>query len=122
MTYSVRFTENFDGNLESIRNFLDIHDLRRDFHTLLAHLFDDIVPNLRRFPRMGRDFLSVKPNSDDGKAQLAALRTRTGSSTQIREYITGDYLILYAIDASTVFLLSIRHHLQLSFDLKGHWV
>ena len=118
----MRFTENFDKNLESIREFLVGRDLGPQFLNLLVRLFDEIVPNLQRFPRMGRDFLTLKPHSDEGKAKLAALTNRAGGSTEIREYITGDYLILYAIRQSKVFLLAIRHHLQLSFDLKSHWL
>ncbi len=39
----------------------------------------------------------------------------------IREYIADDYLLLYAVRDSGVFLLSIRHHRQLSFDLRTYW-
>ena len=40
----------------------------------------------------------------------------------MREYVLKDYLLLYAlIDGATVYLLSIRHHRQLSFDFEGHW-
>lgn len=41
----------------------------------------------------------------------------------LREYVHGDYLMLYcAIDsATTVYLLSIRHHRELSFDFTGLW-
>ena len=36
---------------------------------------------------------------------------------------SGDYLILYAEEnkSSTVYLLSIRHHRQLSFDFARMW-
>ena len=44
-----------------------------------------------------------------------------GPETQVREYIASDYLVLYAVRKSTVYLLSIRHHRQLSFDLREHW-
>ncbi len=37
----------------------------------------------------------------------------------VREYISTEYLVLYLLEADTVTLLSIKHHAQLSFDLKG---
>lgn len=121
MRYSIRFTENFVANLESIRSFLGAHEAQATFETLTDRLFDDIVPNLGLFPRMGRDFLERTPQSEEGKARLAELKSHAGEGAEIREYIVDDYLILYAIIKSTVSMLAIRHHRQLSFDLAGHW-
>ena len=39
----------------------------------------------------------------------------------LRQYLLGDYLILYTQAESTVYLLSIRHHRQLSFDFARLW-
>ena len=39
----------------------------------------------------------------------------------LREYISGDYLMLYAVRGDDLYLLSIKHQRQLSFDLKEHW-
>ncbi|WP_267119527.1 hypothetical protein [Xanthomonas sacchari] len=41
----------------------------------------------------------------------------------MRLYLHDDYLMLYtAVEASaTVYLLSIRHYRQLSFDFAGLW-
>jgi hypothetical protein len=56
---------------------------------------------------------------------LAALPA--GAPDALREYLHGDYLLLYAVvDASAqaqamVYLLSIRHHRQLSFDFARLW-
>ncbi len=33
-----------------------------------------------------------------------------------------DYLMLYALIGTTVYLLAIKHHRQLSFDLGAHWL
>ena len=49
------------------------------------------------------------------------LKDKEGREREIREYITGEYLLLYLVGDSTVSLLSIRHHRQLSFDLRAHW-
>lgn len=120
--FSVRATANFDANLNTIPEFLAEQGMEHVFAALLVRLFDDIIPNLASFPRMGRDFLALEPLSDEGKARLQALKTRSGRATELREYIAGDFLILYALRRSTIFLISIRHHRQLSFDLRGHWL
>jgi hypothetical protein len=49
------------------------------------------------------------------------LKARLDQSAVVRELIVGDYLILYALRDPDVYLLAIKHHLQLSFDLQGHW-
>ena len=121
MPHEVRFTANFNANLHSIPDFLAKQDAGNTFQALASRLFEDIIPNLGLFPLIGRDFPALKPLSEEGKARLKALRKRAGKATGIREYITGDYLILYAVRTRAVFLLAIRHHKQLSFDLKGHW-
>lgn len=52
--------------------------------------------------------------------RLETLKQRLGKNTRLREYISGDYLVLYAVRGDNLYLLSIKHHRQLSFDLKGH--
>ena len=121
MPARVRVTANFEANLNSIRDFLVVVAAPAEFERLLGRLFDEIIPNLARFPDLGRDFAARAPQSTEGAAALAALRRKAGRDTTLREYITDDYLLLYAARDTTVFLLSIRHHRQLSFDLRGHW-
>jgi len=117
----VRVTGNFQRNLEMIREFLIEQESEAGFDSLIAQLFQDVIPNLERFPDMGRDFLARNPLSVEGRAKRHALKVRSGRNTAIREYIAGDYLLLYAVRDPVVFLLSIRHHRQLSFDLRTHW-
>jgi plasmid stabilization system protein ParE len=121
MPARVRVTANFEANLNSIRDFLVFVAAPAEFERLLGRLFDEIIPNLARFPDLGRDFAARAPQSTEGAAALAALRRKAGGDTTLREYITDDYLLLYAARDNTVFLLSIRHHRQLSFDLRDHW-
>jgi hypothetical protein len=40
---------------------------------------------------------------------------------EIREYVMSHYLLLYARFDATIYLLSIRHHRQLSFDFQSLW-
>ena len=121
MRFTVELTANFESNLDSIKTFFDEQSEPRAFAHLLNHLFDELIPNLQTFPQMGRNFLQQPVRSLAAKAKLRKLKIAMGKDTQIREYIADDYLILYAIRESAIYLLSIRHHRQLSFDLKSHW-
>lgn len=80
-----------------------------------------VIPNLRRFPRIGRRYLDHPPQSAEALTQLAALPA--GAPDALRVYLHGDYLMLYAaVEANaTVYPLSIRHHRQLSFDFARLW-
>ena len=55
-------------------------------------------------------------------AGMIFLTISPGGHAQIRELISGDYLIVYAITGEAVLLITIRHHRQLSFDLRAHWL
>jgi plasmid stabilization system protein ParE len=123
--YRVELTASFLERLDAIEAFLVEADAGFAFDDLLAEIRATVIPNLRRFPRMGRRYLANPPQSAEALAQLAALPA--GSPDALREYLHGDYLLLYTVvDASTtaratVYLLSIRHHRQLSFDFARLW-
>jgi hypothetical protein len=121
MTVRVRLTANFEANLDSIRDFLSTTGLSTGFDELTRRLFDEWIPNLTVFPHIGREFLRIEPQSIEAEARRRRLAASAGSGTEIREYIARDYLLLYALRGGDIYLLSIRHHGQLSFDLKGHW-
>ena len=116
---SVEFTASFIERLESIEAFLAEADAPQAYDKLLDGLRRTVVPNLRRFPRIGRRYLDKPPQSAEAMAQLAALPL--GAAEALREYLHGDYLILYTLAGSTVYLLSIRHHRQLSFAFAKLW-
>ena len=119
--YRVELTASFLQRLDAIEAFLLEAGAGSVFDTLLAELRGTVIPNLRRFPRIGRRYLDNPPQSAEALAQLAVLPT--GAPDALREYPHGDYLMLYApMDANTtVYLLSIRHHRQLSFDFARVW-
>ena len=118
---TVRITRNFDTNLADIRWFLEEQQAPLAFRSLIEELFETVIPNLQRFPDMGVDFLAYAPLSTEGWMRLTTLKQRLGKNTSMREYISGDYLMLYAVRGDDLYLLSIKHHRQLSFDLKGYW-
>jgi plasmid stabilization system protein ParE len=119
--HQVELTASFLERLNSIESFLLDADAGFAFDVLVANIRTTVIPNLRRFPRMGRPYLANPPQSAEALAQLASLPA--GAADALREYLHGDYLMLYSVvDANaTVYLLSIRHHRQLSFDFAGLW-
>ena len=123
--YRVELTASFLERLDAVEAFLVAADTGFAFDDLLAELRATVIPNLRRFRRIGRRYLANPPQSAEALAQLAALPR--GAPDALREYLHGDYLMLYTVvDASpqnkaTVYLLSIRHHRQLSFDFAKLW-
>jgi plasmid stabilization system protein ParE len=115
----VELTASFVERLESIEAFLAEADAPQAYDKLLDGLRRTVIPNLRRFPRIGRRYLDQPPQSAEAMTQLAALPQ--GAADALREYLHGDYLILYTLTGSTVYLLSIRHHRQLSFAFAKLW-
>ena len=112
-TYRVELTASFLERLASIEDFLAEADAPHAYDALLAALRETVIPNLRRFPRMGRRYLDQPPQSAEAIAQLGLLPA--GAADGLRVLGSGDRLVLYAEEnkGSSVYLLSIRHHRQL---------
>jgi plasmid stabilization system protein ParE len=115
----VELTASFIERLASIETFLAEADAPQAYDKLLDGLRRTVIPNLRRFPRIGRRYLDQPPQSAEAMTQLATLPP--GAADALREYLHGDYLVLYTLAGSTVYLLSIRHHRQLSFAFAKLW-
>ena len=121
----VKITANFERNLEGIELFLTEVEAPQAFEGLLDELLETVIPNLERFPEMGRPFLARQPRSVETTNTLATLRTKLSALTPdaeaLREYVLKDYLMLYAPIGGAIYLLAIKHQRQLSFDFEGHW-
>ena len=119
--YRVELTVSFLERLASIQTFLEEADAAFAYDDLLAGLRGTVVPNLTRFPFIGKRYLDQPPQSAEALTQLAQLPP--GTADALRVYLHNDYLILYAVDVVklTAYLLSIRHHRQLSFDFARLW-
>ena len=119
--HQVELTASFLERLNSIEAFLGEANAAFAFDDLVANIRTTVIPNLRRFPRIGRPYLANPPQSAEALSLLASLPL--GAANALREYLHGDYLMLYTVvDATTtVYLLSIRHHRQLSFDFARLW-
>lgn len=115
------FTENFAANLDGIRIFLEPEG-KSFFQRLMSRLFDDIVPTLCRFPQSGRPFLAHRVRSLESQALLDRLKSLLRKDGDLREFIVDDYIILYLIRQNRLLFLAIKHHYQLSFDLRRLWL
>ena len=121
----VRFTANFERNLDDIEHFLIANDATQAYDRLLGALLEMAIPNLAHFPEIGRPFLAREARSAEATHALASLGKKlmglTPDTHALREYVFDDYLLLYANIGDAIYLLAIRHHRQLSFDLQKHW-
>jgi hypothetical protein len=117
--HAVHLTANFERNLADVAQFLEAAQAPQAFDAVLDELLDTVVPNLERFPDMGRRFMTRPVRSVEAINALAKLRQQLAAIAhdgEIREYVMTHYLVLYAHMDSRVYLLAIRHHKQLPFD------
>ena len=119
----IRATDNYRANLESIEAYWDSCLFPAGQGKLLTELATTTLVHLRAHPRMGRNFLQRQPVSVDSAtraqkldALLRTLHTDAGRA-EVREYVMTDYLLLYALVGEVIYLLAIKHHKQLSFDV-----
>lgn len=120
----VKLTANFERNLEEVEAFLLASDAPQAFDALLNDITDTVIPNLERFPGMGRLFFERPTRSVEASNGIDGLKrklTAISRDGEIREYVMSHYLLLYARFDTTIYLLSIRHHRQLSFDFQSLW-
>ncbi len=121
----VRLTANFERNLADIERFLTEAEASQAYDALLDELLDTVIPNIERFPGIGRPFLAHPARSVESTNAIEALRAKLSALTpdaeELREYILDHYLVLYAQVGGNLYLLTIRHHRQLSFDFQSHW-
>ena len=123
---TVKLTANFERNLADIEQFLTKAEAPQAFDGLLDELLDTVLPNLERVPGLGRPFFNRAVGSAEATNAIAALQAKLaavvgGSGSSLREYVMAHYLVLYVQAGDTLYLLSIKHHRQLSFDFEGHW-
>ena len=122
--HSVKLTGNFERNLQELEALLVEAEAPHAFDALLDELIDTVIPNLESFPAMGRLFLERPARSIEVANSTARLTQQLRSLAQdgeLREYVMTPYLLMYARIKGTVYLLSIRHHRQLSFDFQALW-
>lgn len=114
------FTENFSTNLTAIEFFLE-PDGHAAFRRLLDKIFDETIPTLCRFPQSGRPFLNRAVKSAKAETLTKDLRRLLKKDGELRECLMDDHLVLYLVRNNRIVFLAIKHHRQLSFDLKHFW-
>lgn len=102
----------FERGLQTIAQFLEDAGAPQVLDRLLDDLEGTVFLNLTRSPRMGRHFKERGPESTESLSTFE--RLQLSQEQEVREYLNGDYLILYAVLAETrrLVLLSIRHGRQ----------
>ncbi|MFZ2122631.1 MAG: type II toxin-antitoxin system RelE/ParE family toxin [Rhodoferax sp.] len=122
---AVKLTANFESNLVDIERFLSTVEAPQAYDDLLDELLDTVIPNLQRFPAMGRPFFNRAVGSVEATNALttlsAKLKALLAEPDSLHEYVMDHYLVLYARVAGHIDLLSIKHHRQLSFNFEAHW-
>lgn len=73
--HRVELTDSFLECLEAIEAFLIEADAGAAFDDLLDQLRSTVIPNLARFPRIGRRYLDQPPQSAESLSLLAAMPT-----------------------------------------------
>ena len=118
---AVRATANFERNLASIRDFLSAQGAQRAFQALVARLEVTTIPALERFPDIGATFTRKAPLSREGRMLFEQMAALSAADGEVRQLVEEGVVILYLHRGASIFLLSIKHHRQLSFDFAGHW-
>jgi len=115
---TITITKNFEDNLDSLHNFLKASDAEFSFELLLDDLFEKVIPNLSSHPLIGVDFFKRRADSDKAIMKKEELKAKI-KNAKLREYILDDYILLYSIENDNIYLLAIKHHRQLVFNLKS---
>ena len=114
------FTDNFTANLDEIQSFLSVEG-RLAFQRLLNRLFDDLCPQVSRFPLSGRSFIAHHAGSAEAEKLLNRVQERLRAGDDLREFVVDDYVVLYLVRRTRIYFIAIKHHRQLSFDLRRFW-
>jgi plasmid stabilization system protein ParE len=116
----VKLTANVERNLDSIETFLTEAEAPQAYDALLDGLAETVISNLEQFPDIGRLFMQRPVKSVEVGTGLKALQKKLKGGS-LHEYLFSDYLMLYARYDDVIYLLSTKHHRQLSFDLNSIW-
>lgn len=116
----VRVTDNFIANLRGIEVYYAEHDGAAWFGAVLDQVFDTLIPNLERFPAMGRPFIEREAYSVEGLKLREQLLTRY-PEYEVREYLLKQHVALYALHGPRAFLLAIKDFRQLTYDFQRVW-
>lgn len=90
----------------------------RVYGRLLDMLETTVIPTLETFPEYGRWFFERSQVSSKEIEHVAtALVGIDIKPEDVREFVLGEFSILYGLKAGDILLLAIKHHRQVSFSL-----
>lgn len=117
----VRPTQNFLDNLSEVQAFFtqqDADTATRRMDNLRTEL-REMVNILRWAPGSGRPARFMRGKSAQARLRLEhVLRLALQADLpEVREFIVGQFVVLYAHSESQVVLLSMRHQRQLSYNV-----
>jgi len=117
----VRATGNFERTLDEVQRFLETElGAATAFGELLDRL-DAWLDLVSEHPKMGGDLLRRTPRSVEASALARRLASELDEGESVREWVLEDHLVLYLESPDAVWLLAIRHHRQLGYDLPKTW-
>lgn len=114
------FTDNFTANLDEVRSFLSVEG-QSAFQRLLKGLFEEMCPQVSQFPLSGRSFIAHHAGSAEAKKLMERVQDRLRTGDDLREFVVDDYVVLYLVRRTRIYFIAIKHHRQLSFDLRRFW-
>ena len=76
----------------------------------------DVIPHLTLLEEAGRGIADLAAGKT---VSLKALKAR--QTDDVREFVVDDYLALYLLRGREIIFLAIKHHRQISFDLRRFW-
>jgi hypothetical protein len=103
----------FRARMRETRKFLVEVKAIHVYHQLLIDLEQIVFPNLATFPFIGKLWLDGKVQSTE--ALMAIAKLPRDADRGLRQYVHGDFTLLYAASADTIHLVSIRHHRESTF-------
>jgi len=105
---AAEFTANFEANLAAIEVFLTESQFSQGYAHLLDELGEVVVPNIERFPAMGRPFFAHAAQSVEALAvadRLCIRLARLAEYAELRDFVMHDYVVLYALVRDSAYLL-----------------
>jgi len=109
----VEYSALFLVHLERIAAFCADHETLAVYRNLLDDMDSIVVPNLERFPHIGKPYLETTMESTEALMAVAKLPRNAGHL--LRKYVHDDYIVLYILGDDTLHLVAIRHHKEASF-------
>lgn len=122
--FAVKTTQYFLNQIKAFQFSTSSGYPAENIYQLLDDLETSIIPILKQFPLIGRKFLDHPPRSAEAIQMMGNLPSSvTFQLEDIREYVQRHFVLLYLVSKpeKTCYLLSIRHHRQLSFHFEKLW-